>query len=255
MMNPENVFKLYELFMAGFEKNIPGFYYETGTDKLSIGQYLKSDLPDQASGELFLDMPFNQDYIDKIKVIAPMVYQVVRSCTNVEIYDDFRKSYAEVLRIELYRQFISTKARTFEKENAKDLFAEIIEKVELECNKFTDIHPSLSAEHKELIRTMRSDLENLQKNVLNNSIDMLNFEIEANKLITTYQIKTESDLSWAPLFKNLLLLVSLIGTIPAMISMGNKAINGNYTFFDSPVLYKPKSLEEYAPKDQMVMSM
>lgn len=58
------------------------------------------------------------------------------------------------------------------------------------------------------------------------------FLADANVIIKKYEPQIESDKSWTPFLKNILLLLTVIGSIPALISMGNKAANGHYKFFD-----------------------
>jgi hypothetical protein len=55
---------------------------------------------------------------------------------------------------------------------------------------------------------------------------------DASAMIKKYEPKLESQASWKPFLKNALLLISVIGTLPALFSIGMKAVTGKYSFFD-----------------------
>ncbi|KTD61820.1 hypothetical protein [Legionella spiritensis] len=65
---------------------------------------------------------------------------------------------------------------------------------------------------------------------------MGNFKEDSDALIKKYEPHIESHESWSPFFSNALLLLSVIGALPALISMGNKLITGRYGFFDHTFL-------------------
>lgn len=58
------------------------------------------------------------------------------------------------------------------------------------------------------------------------------FANDARTLVNKYTLQNVSDFSWTPLVKNLLLLGSVVGTIPALFSIGSKIFKGHYAFFD-----------------------
>lgn len=60
-----------------------------------------------------------------------------------------------------------------------------------------------------------------------------NFVADAKTMVDKYSVQVESKSSWKPVFRNILLLLSVIGFLPAIISIGHKAKHGNYLFFDS----------------------
>lgn len=68
---------------------------------------------------------------------------------------------------------------------------------------------------------------------------------DAKTLIHKYALQHESDFRLAPLWKNILLLFSVVGTIPALFSIGSKIVTGHYTFFDG------KGIEEHRLNEQV----
>ena len=71
---------------------------------------------------------------------------------------------------------------------------------------------------------------------------------DAKAMITKYEPQIKSDKSWAPFLKNLALLLSVLGTIPAVYSMGKKAVTGHYSFFDKKTISEEK-LKEQLPSE------
>lgn len=59
---------------------------------------------------------------------------------------------------------------------------------------------------------------------------------DSHVLIEKYQPQIRSNTSWKPFLSNGLLLLTVIGTLPALFSMGMKATTGRYSFFDCKFL-------------------
>jgi hypothetical protein len=215
--------------------------------------------------------------------IASTHTENVQDCTQYK--EDFRKAYDAALRVELYRQFLTKgqdiKELTLEflKEKPNDtptlkslmdfLFEDISKNIHSEFRKFEKAQGSLTQVESQLIDSMRNKLNDLLEKfkqsisvhlstpdsdkIKTNSIQKaaLDFQIAAGQLIRSYQLKTESNEKWAPFLKNMLMLITGIGTIPAIISLVNKAITGKYAFFDKVVVSKT-SPEEVSPEDQLL---
>ncbi len=77
------------------------------------------------------------------------------------------------------------------------------------------------------------------------------FQIEAGKMIRKYQLKTKSDESWKPFLKNLLLIITGLGTIPAIASFISRAATGKYMFFDKRKM-RERTEEEMVPEDKLL---
>lgn len=60
------------------------------------------------------------------------------------------------------------------------------------------------------------------------------FMVDAKELLQRYTPQNESNKKWTPFVKNMLLLLSVIGTIPALYSIGSKVLSNEkrYAFFD-----------------------
>lgn len=202
-----------------------------------------------------------------------------------EYKTDFREAYDAALRIELYRSFFSyryfTSARgkyckihhtdTAPPEELIPFFVrELSKKIDSEFKKFEKRQDSfIETDSKKIVAEMRlqlnvllSDFKNTTSVILsgdepkNELVDAiqnaaLNFEINAGQLIRSYQLKTESNSSLKPFLKNILLLITGIGTIPAIVSLLHKAATGRYAFFDLPELRETTD-EEMAPEDKLL---
>jgi hypothetical protein len=66
------------------------------------------------------------------------------------------------------------------------------------------------------------------------------FQKAAELIIEKYEPQIEHNQSWAPFLKNLALLFSVVGTLPALFSIGSRAINGHYSFFDKKTIDREK---------------
>lgn len=215
--------------------------------------------------------------------IASKRVEDVQDCEKYK--EDFRKAYDAALRVELYRQFLDQgqdieelklkfiKEKPTATPNLNSLmdflFDDISKNINFEFSKFEKVQGSTAQTGSQLIDSMRNKLtdllekfkqdinENLSTNDSNktkiNAIQdaALDFQIAAGQLIRGYQLKTESNENWAPFLKNMLMLITVIGAAPAIISLVNKAVTGHYAFFDKTVVSKTP-LEEMSPEDQLL---
>lgn len=80
------------------------------------------------------------------------------------------------------------------------------------------------------------------------------FEIKAQQLIQSYQIKYEHDEQWAPFLKNLALNLLLIATgVGALVSVGlliYRGVANRHAFFDNPILRRVP--EDVRSQNQLV---
>lgn len=278
-MKSENVLKIHKLFMDKYDKLVPRIIEGKG----NVEEFITENLPAVVFNETFAYT--ESETYDKIVIASTAAFKIASLRENP---DDFREAYDASLRVELYRQFlamnqdnIETLKLKFIKENknaptvgqiTESLFNDVTNKMRAEFGKFEKIQSALSASDCELIRSMERKLMNFMLNLtlnvrrINDSGTIktpynkikaiqdvtLDFEIAAGQLIRGYQVKTESNSSWAPFLKNMLLLITIIGTIPAIVSIGNKVINGSYSFFDNQILHKPTLPEELAAEDQLL---
>jgi hypothetical protein len=277
-MKSENVLKLHKLFMDKYDKLVPRIIEGKG----NVEEFINVNLPAVVFSETFAYTE-PKDYA-KIAIASTAAFKIASLRENP---DDFREAYDASLRVELYRQFLAMNQDLealkikFIKENktkatvgqiTEFLFNDVTNNMRAEFGKFEKIKSSLSATDCELIRSMEIRLNRLMldltlkiRTINNNGTTLtqmdtikaiqdatLDFEIAAGQLIRGYQVKAESDSSLAPFLKNMLLLISLIGTIPAIVSIGNKVINGSYSFFDNQALHKPTSPEEMTIEDQLL---
>lgn len=77
-----------------------------------------------------------------------------------------------------------------------------------------------------------------------------NFNKDTKKLFDKYTLQIESNSSLKPMIKNILLLLSVIGTIPAIFSIVHKAKHGSYLFFDQKKLSNINGLKDALPSTQ-----
>ncbi|WED42067.1 hypothetical protein [Legionella cardiaca] len=284
-MKPENVFKIYELIMTEYNKLLPILLINTEENNLhEIKEKLKTlatdTAPTCASGECADFADVNTDA--KIMAASLAAFNIasdkVKDIHDGEEYKEkFKTAFDAALRVELYRQFLSLdqdlnelrnkfiindpSARVTLKSLMNFLYEEISKNINSEFSKFEKVQGSVKPDDLEKINSMRQDLtilfEKFKKVVdENQSIEViqnasLEFQIKAGQLIRGYEVKNESNESWTPFLKNMLMLVTIIGTIPAVISLLTKAVTGSYAFFDKPIIRKT-SAEEVAPEDKLL---
>lgn len=194
----------------------------------------------------------------------------------------FRIAYDAALRVELYRQFFAMGQNLndlklqFLKElkipapNLKSLidflFENISKNINSEFGKFQKAQSSmietesqqvtiLKSELDKLLKKFKQEFSNINTDLLNQNMEIqnvsLDFQIAAGQLIRSFQLKNESNESWAPFLKNMLLVITGIGAIVTAISLITKAATGHYLFFDKPIV-RNTTLEEMAPEDKLL---
>lgn len=219
----------------------------------------------------------------KIKAASNAAYTIahkhLEGFSDEEYKTNFKAAYDTALRVELYRQFFGQNIlevyAQVREQNLVSLINTIVEdireKINSEFSKFSNLHDSMTETELQIINAMKDQLEEMLgklKENLNTSSNkrsdqtyteyvndiVLNYQIEAGRLIRSYQVKTESNEYWAPFLLNIFLLLTVIGTLPAIYSLGTKAVTGHYAYFDDPVIRQtPK--EEMAPEDILLSSI
>lgn len=183
-----------------------------------------------------------------------------------EFKEKFRIMYEAMLRFELYRQFLAInqdlgdlKVKFLERNSPDQLSTKNliefalslqIEKVSAEFKKFEKKH-MLTAREKEIILELKRDVDEylakFRKYNDEGKFDgvqgaetfyrsAMAMQIYVEKMFGKYRIETESNQSWAPLLKNLLMMLTGVGVIVLAISLGVKAATGQYAFFDKTSL-------------------
>ncbi len=196
----------------------------------------------------------------------------------------FRTAYDAALRVELYRKFLAKgqnlqdltlqfiREKLIPVPNLKSLidflFENISNNINSEFSKFQKAQGSMTETESQQVTSIKSELDKLlekfKQEFSNISTDELNpnkkmdiqkvsldFQIAAGQLIRGYQLKNESNESWAPFLKNMLFVITGIGAIVTAISLISKAATGHYMFFDKPVV-RNTTLEEMAPEDKLL---
>lgn len=225
---------------------------------------------------------------DKIMAASGAAYKIaaerLEKLSGEEYLVKFKETYDAALRIELYRQFLSLDLKAlklkFKKEKPNDklnlesfmnfLLEDIEKNINSQFSKFEKTQSSVTKVEYQIISLMKEQLDELldelrksfnatlrdatldkpaKKADLQNKV--LDFQIAAGRLIRSYQVKTKSNESWAPFLLNMLLLITAFGTLPAIYSLGTKAVTGHYTFFDKPTI-RQTPVEEMASEDKLL---
>lgn len=196
-----------------------------------------------------------------------------------ECAKQFKNAFALILKVELYRQYFAhcqenqkrivldcalKKRNTnlydkneitrsdildFIHTSVKTMIASDVERFQVETGttpEFVSFKTEISALKSDFKKQILS-LQNKQDNKLDEPAALkmaqnaaLNFEIKAQLLIQSYQIKYEHDEQWAPFLKNLALNLALIATgIGALVSIGlliYRGVTNKHAFFDNPIL-------------------
>ncbi len=168
----------------------------------------------------------------------------VKGIADYETYiNSFREMYSILLKVEMYRHFIAKGQKVDEPE----LVISAIESyINSEASKYNEVIGSDSI-IEDLLKISANFKSNylLIKNSEKSSTEKLNeiknaalqFELEAKTTIQEYQIKYESNCSWSPLIKNLLLILTGVGILFTLGSLIYKGITGQYAFFDKAYLF------------------
>lgn len=226
----------------------------------------------------------------KIQAASDAAYMIadnrLKKLSEENYIINFKEAYDAALRVELYRQFLGQgqdyKAlkRKFKKEKPNDeqnldsvmkfLLEDIEQNINSEFSKFEKIQSSVIEDEKQIIGSMKKQLDELldefkgdfEATLVNERLDkpakkaaiqnrVLDFQIAAGYLIRSYQVKTKSNESWAPFLLNMLLLITAFGTLPAIYSLRTKAVTGHYIFFDKPTIHQTP-VEEMASEDKLL---
>ncbi|WED42262.1 hypothetical protein [Legionella cardiaca] len=78
---------------------------------------------------------------------------------------------------------------------------------------------------------------------------------DAKAMVRKYEAHIESEQSWKPFIKNVLLLLSAIGTLPALYSLGNRYVNGYYQFFDNKTIDPNRVQKTPLPSQSVEISL
>lgn len=203
-----------------------------------------------------------------------------------EYVDAFKKEYDAALRIELFRHFfgkgqdieeIKSKFKASNPSEILDvsslatfLFNDIVSIIQAELSDFENKIKTMCPEELPALEQLNSELTSIvgefHQNIdlilkASNGSDAekikayqdaaLDFQIAAGQVLRSVKIGNESHISWKPFLSNLFLLVSVVGTIPALVSMISKTVTGNYKFFDKTIV-RNTTADEIAPEDQLL---
>ncbi|KTD17682.1 hypothetical protein [Legionella jordanis] len=288
-MKPEKVLKIAQSIMANYDSSLEKALASNGNDLETLKEKIHKVAFDSAPKLASWECRNFVDGIDVIGIMAAAqtafakAYRHTNGIEDVENYKtEFKKAYDAALRVELYRRFIgiglnkeALTIRFVEKNrhlpNPRELgqfmLVEIRENIKQQFKKFEAIQNSVSTMDKGTIASLKRELDTKLNNFQQRLNELMSqdepardnamqeaslaLQIEAGRLIREYQVKMESNSSWGPFLKNLLLLLTGIGTIPALVSVASKLKSGQYSFFDQAFLRKTPG-DDMAPEDRLL---
>lgn len=213
--------------------------------------------------------------------------QLVEEQDPAEYKRLFKEYFEASLRMELYKQFCVPLLRSYKSKlliefinanngvtaSPKNVLSYHIhkekDKVLSEIKRYESHKKNLPEEDVKIIDNLKLDInehlnefdDNINSVFAGNNTDevkikliresALDFQVKTGQLLRKYQFKAESDSSWKPFLKNLALLLTGVGILPAVVSLIKKAVTGRYAFFDKESLRATPN-DEKAAEDKLL---